>query len=340
MFGCFRFNNNKGVMMKKRLLLVFSLLMFGLSSTALAKLPCEDYRFVFFPGGSEGGPFSMIVYNGAQAAAEVLGCKIEYVWSGWNTLKMIQQIKEAIARRPDGIQVYGFLGEEALSPLVKMANERDIIITNINSTLPNLEKEYKASGFGFVGDNVYASGVALAENAAKKAGLKAGDKAMVWGLLNLPGRGMRTKGCIDGLEKQGIKVDYIQISDAVNTDASQGVPIFASYVVSNPDVKLIITDHGAITATTPLYMKSARKKPGDIFIAGFDPTPASLDGINKGWIGVVADQQPFLHGYLSVMQMFLTKKYGFSGLIIETGGAFMDKSNANELSDLVKQSVR
>ena len=35
----------------------------------------KDVSIVFFPGGSEGGPFASVVYRGAKAAADDLGCK-------------------------------------------------------------------------------------------------------------------------------------------------------------------------------------------------------------------------------------------------------------------------
>ena len=78
------------------------------------------------------------------------------------------------------------------------------------------------------------------------------------------------------LEEMGIKVDYIEISDSINADASLGTPVFTGYVSANPDVKLIITDHGALTATAETYMRASRKKPGDIYIAGFDLSAATV----------------------------------------------------------------
>ena len=67
-------------------------------------------RIVFFPGGSEGGPFASVVYRGAKAAEEDLGPTVEYVWSGWLPDKMVAQFKDAIARKPDGIAIMGHPG--------------------------------------------------------------------------------------------------------------------------------------------------------------------------------------------------------------------------------------
>ena len=73
------------------------------------------------------------------------------------------------------------------------------------------------------------------DGAIKACGLKAGDTAFVWGLLGQAGRGERTQGVIDALKAAGIKVEYQEISDAINGDATQGIPVFASFVASHPE---------------------------------------------------------------------------------------------------------
>ena len=300
----------------------------------------EDVSIVFFPGGNEGCPFASVVYRGAKAAEEDLGCKVDYVWSDWLPDKMVAQFKDAVARKPDGIAVMGHPGVAAYGPLVDEAVAKGIIVTSQNTTLPAIEDKFKAQGFGYVGQELYPSGVMLAKGAARRAGLKKGDRAMVWGLLGQETRGLRTKGCIDALKEIGVEVDYIEISDAVNSDASLGTPVVASYIATHPDVKLLITDHGALTATIGTYLNAARKKPGDVYTAGFDLSAATATGIKEGWIGCVLDQQPWLQGYLPILQICLTKKYGFAGLHIDTGAAIIDKTNIDFVAPLAEKGIR
>jgi simple sugar transport system substrate-binding protein len=300
----------------------------------------SDVRIVFFPGGPPGCPFASVVYRGAKAAEEDLGCKVEYVFSDWIPDKMIAQFKDAVARRPDGICIMGHPGPDAFGPLVDQAVARGIIVTSQNTSLPPIENKYKAQGFGYVGQELYPSGVMLAKGAAQRAGLRRGDRAMVWGLISQETRGLRSKGCVDALEEMGIKVDYIEISDAINSEAALGTPVFAGYVSNHPDVKLVITDHGGLTATAETYMKAARKRPGDIYMAGFDLSAATVDAIKKGYVGVVLDQQPYLQGYIPILQVCLTKTYGFSGLHIDTGAALIDKSNIDFVAPLAQKGIR
>jgi len=300
----------------------------------------EDVHIIFFPGGNEGGSFASVVYNGARAAQNDLGCRVDYVWSGWLPDRMVAQFKDAVAVKPDAICIMGHPGVAAFAPLVDEARAKGIVVTSQNTTLPAIEDKYKDTGFGYVGQELYPSGYMLATGAARRAGLKAGDKAFVWGLLGQETRGLRSKGCIDALEEMGVNVDYLEISDAVNSDATMGTPVITSYIASNPDVKLVITDHGALTATMGTYMRSAGKKPGDIFGAGFDLSAATSDAIKEGYVGAVLDQQPFLQGYLPIVQACLTVKYGFAGLHIDTGAAIIDANNIDFVSPLAAKGIR
>jgi simple sugar transport system substrate-binding protein len=163
---------------------------------------------------------------------------------------------------------------------------------------------------------------------------------MVWGLAAQPTRGERTKGAVDALTELGMTVDYIEISPEINADAAQGTPVITSYLSSNPDCKMVVTDHGNLTSTLGTYLQAANKKPGEVFGAGFDLSASTAKAIQDGWVGAVLDQQPWLQGYLPVLQICLTEKYGFSGLHIDTGAAIIDSSNIGFVAPLAEQKIR
>jgi simple sugar transport system substrate-binding protein len=297
-------------------------------------------RIVFFPGGPQGGVFAVNVYNGAKQAEFDLGVKVTYVWSDWDPQKMIQQFQEVVATRPDGIAIMGHPGDAAFDALIDQAEAKGIIVTSQNTTLDKAEAKYYPNGFGYVGAELYSAGHSLGAEAVKRFNLKSGNRAMVWGLLAQPARGERTKGVIDALKEAGLNVDYLDIDDATNKDPVAGVPTFAGYVSSHPDVKLVVTDHGGLTATAQTYLQGAGKKAGDIAIAGFDLSPATITAIKGGWTGLVIDQQEWLQGYLPILQIALTKVYGFSGLHINTGAGFVDKSNVDFIAPLAQKNIR
>jgi simple sugar transport system substrate-binding protein len=301
---------------------------------------CADTDIIFFPGGPEGGPFATVVYNGAVAAEKTLGANVEYVWSDWDPEKMLTQFREAIATNPDGIAIMGHPGDDAFAPLVDEAEAAGIIVTSQNTTLPTIEAKYASNGFGYVGAELYSAGHALGAEAVARFDLGSGDRAMVWGLLSQAGRGERTKGVIDALEEAGLTVDYLEIDSATNADAAAGTPTFVGYVSSHPDVKLVVTDHGALTAAQQTYFEAASLGPDDVIGAGFDLSASTVESIRAGWTDLVIDQQQYLQGFYPILQICMTHKYAFTGLHIDTGAGFAYKENIDLLADLVTDQIR
>ena len=160
---------------------------------------CKGVKIAAFPGGPQGGVFANNVYNGYRQAQRDLGPTVKYYFSDWDPAKMVTQWKEAIATKPNGIAMYGFMGPEAAKPLVEESFKKGIIVTTLNTSLTDLQAQYSTQGFGYVGAVNYKAGVDLASEMVKRGKLAAGDEAFVWGLKGQGGdRGQRTVGVIDG----------------------------------------------------------------------------------------------------------------------------------------------
>ena len=301
---------------------------------------CKDTDIVFFPGGPEGGGFATVVYNGAKAAEALFGPNVDYQWSDWDPAKMISQFTEAVATGPDGIAVMGHPGDEAFKPLIDDAIDQGIIVTVMNTELPATQEEHASQGTGYVGAVLYKAGWDLAKEAIRRGDLAAGDQAFVWGLLSQAGRGERTKGVVEGLEDAGIEVVYLEIDDATNADPAQGIPTFTGMASANPDLKAAFFDHGNLTSTAQSYLEAAGLGPDDLYVAGFDLSPATVAAVQNGYTDLVIDQQQWLQGFEAVAQICLTENYGFSGLNINTGGGFLDASNVDLIAPLVEQQIR
>ncbi|MHA1567080.1 MAG: substrate-binding domain-containing protein [Alphaproteobacteria bacterium] len=234
----------------------------------------------------------------------------------------------------------GHPGEDAFEAVIDDAVAQGIVVTSSNTTLPRIEQKYFGQGFGYVGQELYQAGYSLGQEAFKRSGAAAGDRAMVWGLLSQPTRGLRTQGVIDALEENGMVVDYLEIDTETNANPAAGGPQFAAYVSSNPDVKLVVTDHGNLTSSFELLFDAAGLGPDDVYAAGFDLSPSTVEAIRAGWTDLVIDQQQWLQGYMSVLQLCLSIKYQFSGLHIDTGSGFAHAGNVEILADLVERQIR
>ena len=135
-------------------------------------------------------------------------------------------------------------------------------------------------------------------------------------------------------------VIYQEIDDATNASAAAGVPVFTGIMSANPDIKLMVTDHGNLTGTVQTFLEAAGKKPGEVYAAGFDVSGNAVTAIQGGWLQLVIDQQQWLQGYFGVLQICLTHNYGFSGLQIDTGAGFISKDNIDAIAPLVTEQIR
>ena len=65
-----------------------------------------------------------------------------------------------------------------------------------------------------------------------------------------------------------------------------------------------------------------------------------IDGFKKGYIQLTADQQPFLQGYLPILSLCLSYKYGFAPMDVETGAGFVDVNNFGLVATLAEEGYR
>ncbi len=323
----------------RTLLCALSLLILS-PSIAMAEPSGKGLSIWFDVGGPVGGPYATVVQNGAKQAAEDLNVDLRVVYSDWQPQKMVENFKHALAAKPSGIVVMGHPSDSAYQPLIEEAYRSNILVTSVDTPLPNTMVTNQSRGFGYVGVSNSDRGVLLANEALARSQLKAGDRALVWGIKDIAERSDSTRGLISTLESAGLKVDFIQISPETDKDPSIGTAAITAYLASHYDTKLILVDHGALTAQMGNFLRNAGVRPGELYVGGFSLSPATADAIRTGYVQLVGDSQPYLMGYLSVVQLVLTKRYGFSGLDINTGAGFVSRDNIELIAPLAAKGLR
>jgi simple sugar transport system substrate-binding protein len=291
-------------------------------------------------GGTQGDGATLARTNGARAAAAQMNVKLIEQYSKWDQQTMIDQFKQALAANPDGIAIMGHPGEPAFAALVDQAEAQGIVVTSGNNPLPNLEAKYQNKGFGYAGADLYQGGFLTGQAMIRAGNLKAGDKALVYDIWHEELRSRSCQGVFDALSKAGLKVDKLDVSQAVNSDASLAIPILTAYLQRNPDLKAIGTQHGAVTQVLPKVLQAAGKKPGDVVCGGIDLSPATVSAIEGGWITASFDQVLYLQGYLPVLQICLTKRYLIPGLHIDTGVGTVTPQNVGAIKSLIDAGIR
>jgi simple sugar transport system substrate-binding protein len=298
---------------------------------------CSDVTIRFFAGGAEGDAFASIVYNGAKQAEQDLGAKVDYIFSGWSSEKMTQQLREAIGAKPAGIAMMGHPGNAAIMPLAEEASKAGIKMMYQNVPVDEVTAKF---GGGYVGAQQGPQGRALGEEAIRRFGLKAGDVAIVMSDWSQVERAERELGTLKAFEEAGLKVVKLQSPEGLGTDPNVGIPVITAAVAANPDVKLIAYPGGQPLGNAATYMQAAGKKAGDVINIGFDTSPQIIDAFKNGWVQLTSDQQPFLQGYMPILSLCQQVVYGLGATNVDTGAGFVTPDNYEAVAALAIEGLR
>ncbi len=297
---------------------------------------CKGMKIRFFDGGNAGTPFAKVVDAGAKAAQADTGATVEYIYSDWNNEKMLAQLRDAVAAKPQGIAMMGHAGDAAIMPLAESAKKAGILMMFQNVDVPKVRA---AVGAGYVGAQLKSQGMALAEEAIKRLKLdKSKDEILVLIPLQMEGRNVREIGVAEVFEKAGFKVTRID-DTSTHGDAAKTQPLVTAAMLKNKNIKLVAYS-STVIGQHELFMKQVGKKAGEVYAIGFDITPDILTGMEKGWVNLTSDQQPFLQGYLPVLSLCQQWKFGLAPLYVDTGAGFVDPSQVKLLNKLAADGVR
>ena len=330
-------------MLKRTLLLgmtAISMAFIGSSYSEAAALRdkfCKDVHLRFFVGGAEGDAFGSIVYNGAKQAQADTGAQVDFVFSGWSSEKMVQQLREAVAAKPNGIAMMGHPGDDAIMPLAEQASKDGIKMMYQNVPVPKVVAKF---GGGYVGAQQESQGHALGVQAVKMAGLKTGDVAIVLSHWADSNRSVRELGTVKAMQEAGVKVVQLESPTEWAADPNLALPVITAAILNNPGVKAIGYPGGQLLGNAPLYMQAAKKKPGEIFNFGFDTSPQIVDAFDGKWVQLTADQQPFQQGYLPILSLCEQVVYGLGPMDVDTGAGFVTPDNYKVVGDLAKEGLR
>lgn len=294
-------------------------------STVAAK---EQYQFVFISHGSAGDPFHSVIKQGMQDAAKQLGVKAEMIFCEGDVARQVNALETAIAGKPDGIAI-SLTDEKAFDAGVKNAIQKGIpvIAFNMDDPTPNARLAY-------VGQDMETSGYAIGKEIAKY--LKKGDHVVI--PEEVPGMlyaVLRSKGIKQALKEIGATWEELDAGYERALTTSR----ISAYLMGHPETKAIIGVGGLTTEVAGQVVKDLNLT-GKVLVGGFDVLPSTLGAIEKGITKAVVDQQPYLQGYLSVVQLYLIAMGKFSAIDMDTGRAIVNSENVSEVKALVSKRIR
>ena len=298
---------------------------------------CSDVKMQFYAGGPEAGGFAGIVAAGAMNAIRDTGADAEIIYSEWDFEKMVRQLRESVGLGVDAIAMMGHPGNEALMPLAKQAAEKGILMTYQNVDPSEVRATY---GGGYVGANLATQGKALAREAIRQYGFKAGDHAIVMVPLGDYARAQREDGARIIFEEHGMTVTVVDGDPKYASDPNMSIPIFSAALAANPETKVIVHSGSDIMNVAEGIAKASGYGPNEILQIGFDTSPQIMSAFEKGYVHLTSDQQPFLQGYLPVLSLCQTAVLGTGAINQDTGAGFVDTNNYQAVKALADAGLR
>jgi simple sugar transport system substrate-binding protein len=261
-------------------------------------------------------PFFTPTQNGAADACKLLGCS--YQWTGSatsNVGEMVNALNSAVSAGVDGIGV----------ALVDLKAFNSPVAKALAAKIPVVAYNADAAGnprLSYIGQDLYVSGQEMGQHIAQL--VPSGDVAL---FIATPGS-LNIQPRIDGAQAtlkshSGIKVKVVTSGAALPQELST----VDSYATANPNVKGMFAVDGGTTQSIAQTIKK-HNLVGKVQGGGYDLTPITQQLLAAGDIAFTIDQQPYLQGFLPILQLYMYKvSQSLTGIgDVNTGLKFLDKT--------------
>ncbi len=279
-----------------------------------------SHHFVMVNHVTTNSFFTATIY-GCQDACALTGSSFQ--WTGSNNSivsDMVSAFNTAIAQKAKGIGC-ALIDNTAFNTPVDQALSNGIPVIAYNA---DVAPGTKNNRMAYIGQNNLTAGAAVGEEILKH--VTSGD--IVAGIIATPGTGNiqpRLDGAKPALTAAGVKLVE------VGTSATEGAPEYnkiSSWYAGNKDVKWMMAVDSGDSNAVAQFIK-AEGLTGKVGASVWDVGLPVAQAINAGYVTATIDQQAYLQGFDTIMQLFLWNVSG--GLMkptdTDTGIGIVTKSN-------------
>jgi simple sugar transport system substrate-binding protein len=277
----------------------------------------KKYRFVFVNHVTT-NPFFVPTKYGAEDACKLLGCT--YQWTGSessNVGEMVNAVNSAISSQADGIAV-SLVDAKAFNAPVQKALDAKIPVVGYNADAAGNAR------LAYIGQDLFVSGQEMGKHIVDL--VPSGDVALFIatpGSLNIQ---PRIDGAIDSIKKSGKPISYHTV--ATGAEVPKELSTIDAYWVGHKDTKGMFAVDAGSTQSVAQVIKKYRLRDQDVKGGGYDLLDPTIKLLADGQIDFTIDQQPYLQGFLPVLELFIYKaSQTLTGMAdVNTGLKFLDKS--------------
>jgi simple sugar transport system substrate-binding protein len=269
-------------------------------------------------------PFFVPTKYGAEDACRLLGCS--YQWTGSensNVNEMVNAFNTAVTGGVDGIAV-ALIDDHAFNAPTNAALKAKIPVVSYNADATDNAR------LAYIGQDLFVSGQEMGKRIIEL--VPSGDVAL---FIATPGSANiqpRIDGAKDTLKgASGITTHVVATGAAVPAELST----IDAYAQGHPDTKgYFAVDAGSTQSLAQTIQKHALRDKG-VKGGGYDLTPITQKLLAANQIDFTIDQQPYLQGFLPILQLYM---YTVSGTLTgmadtNTGLKFLDQTTVVPYND-------
>jgi simple sugar transport system substrate-binding protein len=259
--------------------------------------PHPRWKFVFVNHVTT-NPFFVPTQYGLQDACALLDCDSQWTGSAnADVAEMVNAMNAAIASKAAAIAV-PIVDPHAFDKPVQRALEAGIPVFAYNADAPAGSGNQRLA---YIGQDLYQSGYQMGERIASLV-----DSGLVALFIATPGQlniQPRLDGAIAAIKKSGkpIQTQTISTGPTVNEELSK----IKAFYLGHQDLKGMFAVDAGSTQGVAEVMKESNLPAKGVHAGGFDLLPRTVQLIHDGFLDFTIDQQAYLQGFYTVMQMFM-----------------------------------
>jgi simple sugar transport system substrate-binding protein len=267
-------------------------------------------------------PFFVPTQYGIQDACALLEC--DYQWTGStdaDVAQMVNAMNAAVAGKASAIAV-PIVDPHAFDAPVQRALDAGIPVFAYNADAPAGSANKRLA---YIGQDLYQSGYQMGERIVSLV-----DGGLVGLFIATPGQlniQPRLDGAVAAIKKSGKNIDAQQIATGptVNEELSK----IKSFYLGHQDLKGMFAVDAGSTQGVGEVMQEFKLQAKGVHAGGYDLLPRTIQLVRDGHLDFTIDQQAYLQGFYTVMEMFtFLVSGGLTGPAdINTGLKFVTKDN-------------
>ncbi len=312
----------------------------AVSVSAVVANAQDPLNVVFTHHSSASNPFWQAVKKGFDDACDKLqaNCQMIFTQTEGSIEQQAANMMAALSRNPDAL-ITSIVDNNAFDQIISGAREAGVIV--IASNVDDTEGAAGSERQAFIGQGFIPAGYSLGKKMAEFYPAEGKIKAVVG--VSAPGQNwseQRAQGIINHLEEMkagGRDVEIVRLD--TGTDGAIVAERVGAYINANPDTTVYF-DTGLWHAYVAQVLADRGVEPGKVLMGGFDIVAEVLQQMETGYIQVQVDQQPYMQGFMPVMQAYLAKTVGLSPADIDTGQGLVLVEDVPDLWELAKQGKR